>query len=230
MRNRYLSLLLLMFLAACHPPARPIADSGPLSQKQSSQKHIVTYGEFFSEQCGAEGIAVGSKEHRQCIEDKRKEWAGVEQAAGHKNRVVEEKQQQIALAQAEKENHEREAKIRQEKLNADKAICDKYGIKRGTTAFSGCLIQIEQARQQQAQQERVLEAQRQMQQEALEAQTRAQQAAQRSAAWQSLQNFGEALMQNSQQQNYQNQQLLLNSMPKTTNCRRTWQGMDCTTW
>ena len=50
---------------------------------------------------------------------------------------------------------------------------------------------------------------------------------------QALMNFGNVLTNYSQQQqantNAQNQ-LLLNSMPRTTNCRQTPQGMNCTTW
>ncbi len=136
--------------------------------------NFVSNQQNFVQECAEKGLKIDSKVHTQCVSKKEK----AEQA-----RI--EKEQKTAAARAEKETREQAkrereyaAKMQQEKINADKAQCDAYGIKRGTNAFATCLMQIDQMKQQQQMQQQMLQAQEQqaaLQRQAVQEQANAQQ-------------------------------------------------------
>lgn len=170
--------------------------------------------QIFSEECASAGY--DGEDRNQCATDKQAEY-DKKQEKIKKERVKEEKIASAKQAKADREFERKqkreEARARKQQLDAAKSICDSYGIKRGTQNFSACLIQLEQAKQQYAQQ---LQIQQQQQQ--------AQQAQQQSESWsntmQGLSNWAYQQQQIQNQQYQQNQQMM-NSMqfPTTTTCR-----------
>jgi hypothetical protein len=119
---------------------------------------------------------------------------------------------QFSRADIPEDDKRDKGSLRQGQLDADKAQCAAYGIQRGTKDFSACLIQLDQSRQQQAQQSLALQAQAQEQENA-----------RKSQAWQNLSNVGVQMMQ-------QAQPTYVPPPMANTNCRNSAQGINCTTW
>ena len=105
------------------------------------------------------------------------------------------------------------AKLKKEQLVADKAKCDDYGIQRWTKEFSACLIQLDQARKQELQQQ--LEAIRVAQAEA-QAQAQEQEREDNAQFWQGVSNVTGQLSQ--QQQQAQPTMTYCNQFGNTVSC------------
>lgn len=103
----------------------------------------------------------------------------------------ETKEMNDFIERTQKAQKESEKQRRKEQLEADKEKCDDYGIKRGTSEFSACLIQLDQARQQQVHQQQLqdqqIHAEQQMQQQAIQQQQRQQNTAAALAVWGNMQ-------------------------------------------
>jgi hypothetical protein len=111
--------------------------------------------------CSNAGYRSQSDDYNKCMQD-RDGWDKHQADLA----AAQEKQQKKAAIEAEKQRKLAETA----QLNKDKDKCVSYGIKKGTSEFSACLIQIDQARQQQWQQMQMLQAQQEMQMRAMQVQ------------------------------------------------------------
>jgi len=129
--------------------------------------------------------------------------------------------QKYATDRIREEEAQRE-RIKKDQLNADKAKCDSYDIKRGTDAFSSCLIQLDQARRQQ----QMFDAQQEQQQQMLDAQQQQAAQAQRAANAAAALGYLNSHPVFTPQQPY----MVPVNRPINTNCTGAGNSLNCTSY
>jgi len=188
---RFKFLLALLFISAC----------------QNQYKPEPTPYELIAQQCAA---TYQAKELEECIAAANKAY--------EKEEAKRRKEEQAEIERRNKESlrQQKEEKMRQ--LAADGQKCKDYGFKKGTKDFASCMMQIEQARVQEARAQEALATQQAIanQQMAI-----AQQQMEENRRAQRAQNFQNYLLQQQAiqaQQNIASQNAIANMNRNRINC------------